>query len=309
MKSKSFVAFLDMLATKQSLDIGHDHYFSLLKIFRQTMEACSSKLDDDDEIFMFSDCAYVGFKRLDNFAEFFNHIQKFLMAQNLFFRCAVVEGKIESKKAKNQTYGAKLQGFTFGAKAVDAFLLHENFKGIGSVVSSEIFDSKSHIRPFFFKTTHRNSATLCHAFKLKFDSFEEEHKLLEGFANEFLLQSTISKRIGRYYVSLLSTWLMSSDLSDLEVIQQDYPKTNKPIIDLLLNNHHFYKNLIEVPGGELVVFSLFSQLLKNDHEHEELLDLTALRIGSRKSLRNQIAHVPVSILSETEKRKLVEKIV
>lgn len=310
MSKKSYVAFVDLLATKQSLDIGYDKYYSLLSVFRQTIQASSERLDDDDSIYMFSDCAYIGFKRIDTFANFVNYLQRILMAQNIFFRCSVCEGDIGALNIrKEDDSGADINGYTFGENAVNAFLLHERFKGIGSIISENVKAPETEVVSYFFKTSHRSSLVAYRSFKLAFDNLDQEKELLLGFSREFMRQNTISKRIGRYYISLISLWISSTDFSNIEYDTENGMQTNKPIVDQILFNEKFFRMIIEIPGGETLIFFLFTKILSDAEEQTDILEYIAHRVDKRKTLKNQIGMISSSIMPDSTKRKLVEIIV
>src|SRR3954453_9818108 len=135
MSGAGCTAFIDLLATKQSLDIGRDNYISAIRLLRQALQSNIKHLDSRDRVYAFSDCAFIEFKDLDIFYQFIQGMRASLFPQRLYFRCGIADGALEPEdiREKVDRYKTRINGFVFGDKAVDAFLLHEKFKGIGCI--------------------------------------------------------------------------------------------------------------------------------------------------------------------------------
>lgn len=308
MSEVRYIAFIDLLATKQSLDIGHDSYYANLKLFRQGLEATSDRLDRTDRIYAFSDCAYIAFSDMNEFSSYLNFLRKYFISKRLYFRCAISIGELDGVPLTDKSGGAELFGFTFGSDAVSAYLLHERYKGVGVIVDGSIrTDVYPAVFSCYFSSERGGALNIYRDIKLSFDSYDEELELLRSFEFELRKQSVRSKRIGRYYIPMLISWIASCDYSDLDIMDEGNGiTTNKPIVNLMIFNKSFDSIIQEIHGFENAYFMMYSMLFSV--EDDEVSQILSKKIASKRNIRSKVGSAHTQIISEKIKNNLLERI-
>lgn len=131
-----YVAFVDLLATKESANLPAREFYQAMAAFSQTAAGAAGGLSRASRMYIFSDCAYIESRSMTEVAQFVRTLRKPLFLCGRFFKGAVVAGQLEPKPLKRATRseGATVSGVVFGPGSVPAYLLHERFKGIGVAV-------------------------------------------------------------------------------------------------------------------------------------------------------------------------------
>ena len=143
--SNSIIAFIDMLATKESVNVSNQAFEYLITEFNRELCTNAIKLNKGDKISLFSDCAFIEFSGgLDNAIGYLQVIRTVLFSKQIYFKCAISEGSLDtegfdpfsgiSKKEHLDKVKSIVSYRYFGADSVNIYALHEKFKGIGFYV-------------------------------------------------------------------------------------------------------------------------------------------------------------------------------
>lgn len=165
-KSEGWVAFLDLLGTKESSRRSRASLGEVLRLLSDHVVALRSSLGPNSKLFHFSDCVFleIGTDDLDilGFFEWLVKIQWMLYSKGHYFKCAVVPGELSVQNYSDFAERDRFSSVGFmDSTAVRAYELHEAFKGIGVVFDHEIAQTTSRRR---IQPTNGNTYSIAHCF-------------------------------------------------------------------------------------------------------------------------------------------------
>lgn len=142
-KAVSLVGFIDVLATKESARVSSQGFQYQISEFGKCICTNATVLKSGtDKISLFSDCAFFEIRSgIGNLEKFLYQVRKYLFSRQIFFKCAIREGRLGINevnltsnilKEENKKKIANIVQYqNFSEIAVESYVDHERFKGIG----------------------------------------------------------------------------------------------------------------------------------------------------------------------------------
>jgi hypothetical protein len=144
-EGEGWVAFFDLLGTKESSKGGTGGLATALKEFRVSVVDRKKLLGPQSKLYHFSDCAFVEVgpdnAEILGFFNWLSSVQRALYEKGFFFKCAVTTGELKEQVDPNIDPGSPraFSSISFESdSAVKAYELHEAFKGIGVFFDSSV---------------------------------------------------------------------------------------------------------------------------------------------------------------------------
>ncbi len=250
----NYVAYVDLLGSGDASAEDSQSYHDHLRRFRIALcDAVDRHLLDSDKVFAFSDCAFASSRSLQRVGRYLVQLQYLLWEHNIFLKGAITIGKPEHYEfadLEKQTEDLiekrrkKLQGYWFAKEFVKPALIEKNLKGIAIQVDNSIKD-QDWIESNVVASSYFSSESSTKPIVIRDLLIPHEHlRSLESLLKTYMLISHSSRRLSRYYVPLIVTWIKSHDYSK---ISRD-PKTGEwddvplPLSQLVLNPSRLLKN-------------------------------------------------------------------
>lgn len=277
--AETWIAFLDLLGTKNSSKIKKSEYPNRINMFARTIREQSQDLNANIKIRFFSDSAYI---ECDNPEQMFilsKRLRHLLFSQGIFFKSALTKGHLSDETHSENTenrHGKKIdiQGASFGEKAVGVYYNQENFKGLG----------------FFIESTHNPDSFPTHLCKSAFpvsddlktwrafvdinyigtgleklilstselDDHENSLSLLDILLENALKASYQKRGLSRYYISTFISIVNSSDFSKADFKNNEWENI-PPIFHHIVNSSNRNKNYKSLHGGSAIYLALVNR--------------------------------------------------
>jgi hypothetical protein len=326
MTSSTFIAYFDLLAVGDAgKSVDDTKYFEILSEFRTAMcEAAADELDygKGDVVYAYSDCAFVESYSLDRLGSFISKLQHELWLKPVYFKGAISPGKLapvafgsltgfsveRSLKLKNT-----IQGHWFDQSAVIPAEAEKALRGIAmQICQPDNFRSSSakqwlaHQTIFtaYYSTETNRRPIVIRDLKIPTKYLPVLREILQTY----LLESQASRRIGRYYVSLIISWIKSHDFSFLRPMKdkKDWDQPLPEPLQLLIRNKSIRTEVTHHFGAELIFYALLDKVERECRStviKEEVYRI----IGENKKLVASHDLVPDQICDPKYRRRLLEK--
>lgn len=278
---KSWIAFLDLLGTKNSSRIKKSEFPTKINTFARTIQEQAESINCDVKLRFFSDSAYIEGNDIDELSKYASRLRFLLFSQEIFFKAAISPGKLDdrpSTKCEKRDNGFELdiQGSSFGESAVTVYYNQENFKGIGFFLDTK--EGKSEKSDFFCESAFPQSDDLkkwSGFFDIRYNnsninSTMESNDSVDGFENalsflDILLENALRANfqkngLSRYYISNFITLINSSDFSKLSISDDEW-KNAPPIFFHMLISKKRRTNYSSLKGGHALFFALLHKVL------------------------------------------------
>jgi hypothetical protein len=333
-----YTAFIDLLGSKESANVHPSNFFEGIRRFTDIVTGTAELLNDDSKLYLFSDCAFLSFSDIENFADYISNVRYHLFSSNYFFKCSVVPGELRAETWKPNAAQRALRdrltgivtGTTFSDVSVAAFLLQEQYKGVGVVVDKGVSGGHKIIDSIYFSNDDVRSIRQCRDIRFSrsevgviyrhggalLDDTPENHSVqenAESYIRSFLASvisaKTKERKYGRYYASSLISFVKSSDFSRL-VFDEESGWQNYPIMfRYLFMNRMIEKMLIDVLGWEYIYVAalgeIFKQRRRMDHQTESAIVIELLR---RPRVARRLTSSPDTIIQATVREDLLRKL-
>lgn len=311
----SIVGFIDLLASKESSKVSSRKLLSKIEEFLGVLVLNQVYLPNTKCEFRYlSDSAFFEIEITSETANYLQRVRKDLFDQRSYFKCAIVPGKLNVKtvgrefikstaKRKKLTApqieklmkstGNNFSGFYFSQTAVDAFELHEKYKGIGYIVKDSLFDSlkPNLIDSFWFNGSELSianrfydisfdngfelgdqaAAELAEDEEIPEESGDEEDNPVEYNQGMSYIQSFLdsmrksnykSKNYSRYYLPTLISMTNSSTFENLKIEEKKISGA-PAIYRKLVSENLFSKISPKIPGSNKVLLIMLNAALQN----------------------------------------------
>lgn len=302
-------AFIDLVGTRELAKEDQRQYYEALEKFRQLLaDYCHTLEGSKSEIYVFSDSAFM---QADNFkfmCKFLCVLRTQLLVEGLYFKASVGPGSLEAREARVLDLvpvpPENLHGHSFGENAAALFSAQERLKGIGVWVDMSLarFDKENALTySCFLPQINVQKAEAYLDIKLLAEDLNDAN--LDRILRIFFKSKTKSKKVGRFYVSLLVLWIQSIDTSSLD----HYSLTSDGgLINLLLSGK-FEKMFGDVLGIENIYMCFLDRLYRDRDRVSVSLFHDARRfiLGRRRLIRS-LENVPGEILSTRSRRDFLE---
>lgn len=327
------VCFVDLLGTKESSKISEVRFIDAIQQFRDTLNAARRYEASSLRVVQFSDCAFIGTKANSDTVAFLQTLRDDLFARGYYFKCAITIGGLDP-----QYRGSAEKGFysiIFGQSSVAAYLLHEQFKGLGFAVADEVAEaakplSSRLVRSVFLSGRDKRIDVVPY-FDLKFEKpyvgdnrFGEEKSKdqltagtpnhaaeirFEQYLKDFMVAATKSRSYARYYLPTLVTMIRSSDFAKLS--RSDAGWSGVPLVFYkLFIEHRTRRRLAEIPRADLLYGAALSMIYGDssaDPGRERAKDWLAAFITQRSRVSQVISALPRFIISDADKSDFIER--
>lgn len=278
---KTWIAFLDLLGTKNSSRIKKSEFPTKISTFSRTIQEQAAAINCNVKIRFFSDSAYVEGDDILELSRYAARLRFVLFSQEIFFKAAISPGVLDdrpssvSEKRKNG-YDIDIQGASFGESAVTVYYNQENFKGVGFFLDTKevkpqeldcfcesAFPVSDDLKKWtsFFDIKYDN-ANINRTMKSKEDvnGFENALSYLDILLENALRANFQKNGLSRYYISNFLTLINSSDFSKLSVSDDEWCDA-PPVFYHMLMSKKSRLNYATLRGGHTLFFALLHKTL------------------------------------------------
>jgi len=288
-----FVAYVDLLGVGDASLGDGDTYHDQLRRFRLALCAAVDRhLLEPDEVFAFSDCAFASSPSLERLGAYVAHLQYALWEHSIFLKGALSMGEHDvfdfaSLPKQSRTLISarkkKLHGYWFSKSFVYPALMEKNLKGVALQVDSSIAHPEwlkaNTLTSGYFPTDSAKKPQVIHDLRIP----EAHLPALNTLLRTYMLVSHGSKRVSRYYVPLIVTWIKSYDYSRIafDPKTSEYAGLPLPLQQLVFNP----KIAIEVTalvGGDVIFYALLAKVA-TECEVTQLADRLYAYIAGNKN--------------------------
>lgn len=311
--STNYVAYFDMLGVGDASGEYGDRYHDQLRRFRQAVcDAVDQKLANGDRVFAFSDSAFVSSKSISRLADFVSMAQTRLWEHGLFLKGGISAAQLDFNDFAAlpdqsddliEVRSQKLSGYWFSKEFVRPALLEKNLKGIAIHIDEEAFNS-SWLETSCAYSAHYPGESLKKPSVFR-DLLIPERSLryLDSILKTYLIVSHTSRRVSRYYISLIITWINSHNFTTtvFDITFQGYATPLRQLIGA----KKLATEIIQLPGGDLIYYALLSKVDK-DCKDQKVIEQVVDFLGASKRLRIAAEFIPPQICATPLCRRVTE---
>lgn len=306
--------FIDLVGVRDlARESSSGYWDALIRFQTHVADICTALEGDSGKIFLFSDSIFVqaeGFRGLANFMRSLRHR---LLDEGLYFKGSIRPGGLEAREAyvlplvrnkkDEEERKKKLAGHCFGENAATLFALQEQLKGIGILVDeAAVSNGQADGTAYSCFLPQVGSQRSEPYLDLLLEQDDLDDGILERLLQKFFKAKSRSKKIGRFYVSLLVLWVQSIDFSS---ISYD-PSSEGGLINLLLSGR-FERLFGDVVGIENIYLCLLNRLyVDRDKVPIALFYDTRRYILSRRRLSRSLDNIPFKIFSSSARNEFLE---
>lgn len=337
---KQLVCFIDLLGTKESSKVSEEEFSEAIGTFRDTLKKSMSLLKHKSEIRQFSDCAFMALNLNADTITFLDNVRETLFSKGYYFKCSLNPGEFHVEIDEDESAG--FSSVTFGASSIGSYLLHEDFKGLGYVISPQVneYDSeiakaalKNLIHSVYIGGSNRNEVIpyLDIRFRTPYIGNNDyclekkEGRLIEGednhssetnfekFLEDFMIAKTKNENYAKYYVPTLITMIHSSDFSDI-CYSDEEGWTGTPLIFYkLFLESRTSRRILSIPRSEIVYCAAIEKVYKDadfvSHDKYDIVKdkLAAFFVKSQK-IKRGISSVPNYVFSGLRRNDFIKRI-
>lgn len=331
------VCFIDLLGTKESSKVSEQVYYNAITDFHKVLYRNKDILSEGYKIKGFSDCAFMSFNTDINTFKYLNRIREDLFAKKYYFKCSIVKVDFDV-----QVLGSSDSDFscvTFGPKSVDAYLMHERYKGIGFILDQElqrIEEFKQSLVPsIYLEDEKKMSFNKCWDIKYS-KSYVGNHKFMEEktqgalragednhsaeenintYIKQFVIALTKNKKYSKYYFPALVSIINSSDFSNISYSDTE-GWTGVPVIFYkIFVDRAFDKKVAVVSGSEILFYVALNKVYQDISFQEEtdkwnddpVLNKLASIIVRKSRIKNFITQVPAFVFKHVYQRDFISR--
>ncbi len=310
-----FVAYFDLLGIGDASLDDDETLHECLNRFRSILcDAIDRFLIEPDCVYAFSDCAFATSKDLARLTSFVTRLQYGLWEHKIFLKGAISKGRHErfdfadlpgQSSSLTNKRKSKLSGSWFGKEFVQPALIEKNLKGIaiqvGDGVGDELWRQKNVCNSLYYPSDSAKRPSLIHDLIIPPTHLHALNDILKIY----LLRSHESRRVCRYYVPLIITWIKSHDYSSIECKEKvKLVWVNAPIpLKQLIQNTKVANEVASLVGAEMIFYALLDIVARQctvEFVTQHILGF----IARNKKLRDAAASVP-DVICRPEFRKMV----
>lgn len=312
-KATSFVAYFDMLGIGDaSLDDSEAYHDSLLRFRQAICDTVDEKLSDLDKVFAFSDCAFFSSDNLPRLAAAISKVQSRLWEHSLYVKGAITTARLDYNDFAAlpgqsdeiiEARGNKLFGYWFSKEFVQPALMEKNLKGIAIQIDPHlasdpwVLENVTYTAHYIGDSLRKPSVVLDLLIPVK------SLRYLETILKKYLIISHTSRRLSRYYIPLLVTWINSHSFK--KTVYDPGGNSYELPLRQLTASRKLASEIVQLPGGDLIYYSLLSKVEKECDDQKVVESLVDF-IGSSKRLRTAAESIPPEICKPALCRRVNE---
>lgn len=315
---QSYIAFIDLLGTRDLAQSDPDDYFDRFTNFRDTISNHCQVLADIGKIYFFSDCAYITSNDLQLLLQYVQKVRASLLIDGNYFKGAISKGDLSAKDINDNDLLSKnirakrnkiLKGTCFGKDVISVYAMHERLKGIGIYLDSSVVEKvlpAQIINSCFLP--HNNSIHPESFVDIKYSENELHDDIVKKLIERFFKAKAKTKNVGRYYVPIIISMIQSYDLGRIKFGKQvSWDNETLPFIMRYIGSGTFEKHFSDVVGTEYIYFSVIRKLY-SDNWPQLMIDKILKFVLGKKRLKNKLEYVPRELLATEIKNKIYENI-
>ena len=259
-----FIAFIDLIGVSEMAEYDPGAYNESLELLQRAVEnECDQILNLGGQIYFFSDCLYIESEDLEALIKFIKQIRFDLFVRGYYLKGAISYGLLEPNEIRKigQETGGIIKGYYFSRDTLNVYSPQEKLKGIGisvnckekhldayiskvikeqgispeAMFSDEFIEIKKGLlktvkeveKKYLVKSCflkHTNSKRVVTYWDIGFSANRIEHSVLETLIKRMIESYTQSKRITRYYLSLLINLIMSTNFENEKKLSDNIVK-------------------------------------------------------------------------------------
>lgn len=314
-KGRNFVAYFDLLGVGDSSEDDRDQYYGKLLEFKNAIcQVVDVVAKDGDEVYAFSDCAFLSSASLERIFKFVSEMQNSLWYKSINFKGAVCSSPNdvdnfadlpEGGDEANNVRSMRLRGYWFGPEFVRPALLEKNLKGIGFLIDHSLSEEGIVRKKTSYSAYYPGEGASKPVVFRDLVIPQRNLRPLEGIIKEYLLTGHRSRRIARYYVPLIVTWIKSHSYASMTerpgIDPDSYPLPYRQLVE----NQDLAKEIMEMAGSDLIYYALLSRVSETCTDEGIKIRLVEW-IGARKKLRSCADSVPEQICARTLCNQVIE---
>jgi len=307
----NWVAFLDLIGTRQRALLPPERLADALGLFLNQVSALANELGDSSQCYVLSDSAVFNVEDLSALLRGLQKIRSTMFANTYYFKCAIVTGELQVNRVGRGGRIRRIEGFSFSSRAAaEVYEDHQNFHGIGIYISRKQEPRvPADIAPLLVESNFvalgggRASTTHLEPYKdVRYtadeigapvsasqdpDHSEDGENGSEGLGPERRLQGQsyidlalqeafkarlLSPRAASSYVSLLIGIVSSSDFSRLNFDDNTGRWVDFPLIFRSIHIKDGLRRCGDVPGIAAVYLSILSRILSSRQDPPRWID-------------------------------------
>lgn len=290
-----YLCYLDLLGTKNVMKFDSGSYYRSLESFQMALIASKGKLIEKSEgnelfpferlkgkVYFFSDCAFVGTVDLKSMFNFLLSLRDELLISNSgktaqYFKAAIsISENSKGLEADIVKDGIDIHEILYGTKfnkeIGKVYELQDLLKGISIYIDPELRKTQEYkkLKDEYicqsFYLPNINSKQIIFYDDLKFDEDQvNDDTYFKKIIRGYFTSSFKSVRYGRYYISIIATWINSMPNSFFLNISIDKKKlTNAPyVLTYLLNITDSFGVIISKSYGIHYIYFLLLNKIYN----------------------------------------------
>lgn len=269
----SYIAFLDLLGTRESALIGTDSYSKRIKDFHFLMRETANCCKNGCRIYGYSDNAYIEIESLDDTIVFFQSLRKILMDNHMYFNAAIERGCLginndiiiqEDQKGNNKV--SRYAMIFTSPEAIDVYLAQCHFYGIGISLSSLVCEDliRNNKGDFCQKSLFQSD--------IKNDCYESVDDLSYEFVtlerlkyviSDYVSTAILNPKASRYYITPILSMIKSLDQRCF--LDQSFEMTLNQLLLKTVPNE--FSSYFKDSYIQLIVFSILDYVLSLEEEN------------------------------------------
>jgi hypothetical protein len=335
-----YVSYVDLLGIGAASLENTESYHQNLSRFRLALcLAVDRHLRETDEVFAFSDCAFAVSANLQRMSSYIMELQYDLWKHDIFLKGAISvlypdnsqlsnppgqRKKVSAKPKENGLKFAELQkqsasliakrekilkGYWFEKEFVKPALLEKKLKGVAIQVDESIKDlqwiNNNVVASCYFPSESSKKIEVINDLIIPSDHLQ----LLEDLLKTYMRISHGShgpRRLSRYYVPLIVTWIRSYDYSGIKLDAKtgNWNSAPVPLRQLILNSK-IASEVTSLVGGDVIFYSLLTKVFKECHE-TKVTEYVFDFIARNKKLRAAAENMPNEICPSEIRNHLID---
>ena len=338
MEKKQLIGFIDLLGTKENSKIADNAYYSAIKSLHRTLKKCKNVLTEGYSIKGFSDCAFFALNVDEKSIIFLELLRESLFSEGYYFKCSIILDRFEviPSGSNNESYSSVI----FGPQSVDAYLIHEKYKGIGYVVDkkiNEIDSFKTFLVPTLYIIYNGKALIFKKSLDIKFNSSyvgdknfiteKNNEQLKKGLVNHsaelninkfiksFVVAKTKNNIYAKYYFSMFISLINSSDFSHISYSSKGEWEGAPVIFFKIFFDKSFEQSIKNINGSGILHFAAINKLYEDfkyiDNEKGEfdiVINELALIISKKAKILEFIGKVPSFIFKSNYKIDFLDRV-
>ena len=308
-----YSGFIDLVGIRNRASQDVSEYWEALSKFQEHVrDYCFLLRGKEGQVYFFSDCAFVQASKASELIDFFSRLRSQLLQDGLYFKASIARGGLDAKNAADAPAGftdelrtslnETLFGHFFGKKAADLFGLQEELKGIGVRIDRSNLPkailARNCVRSCFMKS----GRTVEEYTDLRLSEDDLREDVLDGILRAFFKSKSQTKKVGRFYISLLVTWVQSVNL-------RRYSATSgEGLVGVLLGGG-FLRLFSDIAGVEHIYFALLNRVyLERDLVPRKLYYDVRRYVLGQKAIFKHIDRAPKTILDPIVRNEVLEDV-